>query len=463
MNKITKSLLIALSISVLAACDDDDDDVVISPPPVEPGSSYIRVIHGSADAPAVNVNVDGAEALSMVDYTEGSGFIMLDEGSYMVTVDGILADESTVQVLDLGAVDLMADMEYTVFAHGYVADDGDTTNDLTTAVIANAKSDVTEGNIRLQVLHGAPNAPTVDLHVTGATDELGDPLGTLAYGDVTDQVEVAAGTYRVRLVIAEGDSMGAVAFDAVLPDLPAGSDLFVAAAPKTGVTTSPVQLIANNGTDTLTIIDDRTESWVRVVHAAPDVPEVDILVNDTAALTNVPFTGASDYLPLPDGIYNVKVALSSDNNVVGIEGDLDVSADMSYTVYAVGTLAAEDPDIPLEFYVLMDEVRSIATQASVRLTHAHPTVGNVDIYVTGDGVIDGVDPTFADIPFKASTGYVALPPGEYNVKITPPGDKTVVIDTGSLMLMGGGVYSATAVDNAGGTPANLILQDDFVN
>ena len=48
---------------------------------------------------------------------------------------------------------------------------------------------------------------------------------------------------------------------------------------------------------------------VRVLHASPDAPSVDIYLDDAVvdALTNVPFGTISDYLPIPAGDHNVKV------------------------------------------------------------------------------------------------------------------------------------------------------------
>ncbi|WP_394176940.1 DUF4397 domain-containing protein [Thalassotalea litorea] len=460
MKRILKIILPAFLLGVISGCDNDDNGSgEITPPEPPAPQTMVRVIHGSPDAPAVNVLAGGSvvDALAGLDFAMGSPFLSLDAGTYPLTVDAILADETTTQVLDLGDVDLMADTEYTVFAHGTV-----TNMDLAPAVIANPVSAVGDGNIRVQVLHGSSIAPMVNLHVTGADDELGEPLATLSYGDVTGQVEVPAGVYRVRLVVAEGDSMGAVAFDAVLPDLPAGADLFVAATTNTGVPTSPVFLLANDGTDTLKIIDDRTQAWVRVVHAAADVPNVDILVNGNkvSALSNAPFTGVTGNVPVDPGTYMVDTVLTADNSVVGITGDLMLEADMKYTVNAVGTLDSSD-DAALEYYVQVDDARMVATEAQVRLTHAHPSVGNVDIYVTADGDISNASPVWTDVPFKADTGFVSLPPGDYVVQVTLTGTDTIAIDTGVISLMGGKIYAATAVDNPMGMPANLILMDAF--
>ena len=194
--QVRNAISVAALTLLLSACgsDNDDDSVTAPPPPPPPPveQAQLRVIHASADAPAVNILVNGAvvEGLAGVDYRVGSGFLALDEATYSVAVDGILPDTSTVQVLDLGDLALEGNTEYTVVAHGVVAADDDSSNDLAAAIISNPETELGAGNIRLQVLHAAPNAPTVDLHVTGAEDELGSALATLAYGDVTGQVEV---------------------------------------------------------------------------------------------------------------------------------------------------------------------------------------------------------------------------------------------------------------------------------
>ena len=468
--QVRNAISVAALTLLLSACgsDNDDDSVTAPPPPPPPPveQAQLRVIHASADAPAVNILVNGAvvEGLAGVDYRVGSGFLALDEATYSVAVDGILPDTSTVQVLDLGDLALEGNTEYTVVAHGVVAADDDSSNDLAAAIISNPETELGAGNIRLQVLHAAPNAPTVDLHVTGAEDELGSALATLAYGDVTGQVEVPAGVYRVRLVLPEGsDGAGAVAFDVVLPDLAAGADLFVTAVPKTGVMASPVKLLVNDGVSTSSFIDDRTTAEVRVIHTAADVPNVDIFVDDgkVDALSNAPFNGVTGYVALPEGEYTVDARLTDDNTVTGISASLSVLNNTKYTVHAVGTLAADD-DAALEYYVLEDTVRAVATETKIRLTHAHPSVGNVDIYVTADGNIADVEPAFADVPYKANTGFVVLSPGDYQIQVTATGTKTVAIDTGIITLAAGGVYSATAVNAPEQPIANLVLSDDFV-
>nr|WP_324186771.1 DUF4397 domain-containing protein [Idiomarina sp. FeN1] len=73
----------------------------------------------------------------------------------------------------------------------------------------------------------------------------------------------------------------------------------------------------------------------------------------------------------------------------------------------------------------------MATAAQVQIVHASPSAGPVDIYVTASDDISAADPVFTAVPFDsaslASTGYVALTPGDYVVTLTQQVPKTQLL------------------------------------
>src|SRR5688572_6818439 len=76
---------------------------------------------------------------------------------------------------------------------------------------------------------------------------------------------------------------------------------------------------------------------VRVVHASPDAPAVDVYVDGAKALTNVPFFTASDYLPLPAGEHRFQVTLTGNAaDQAVIDAKATVEAGKAYTVAATG-------------------------------------------------------------------------------------------------------------------------------
>jgi hypothetical protein len=66
------------------------------------------------------------------------------------------------------------------------------------------------------------------------------------------------------------------------------------------------------------------------------------------------------------------------------------------------------------------------------------------------------------VPFKADTGYLAVPADSYDVVITPAGSTSAAIGPLTVSLDAGGIYTAIARDAQGiGLPLGVILMDDF--
>lgn len=203
-------------------------------------------------------------------------------------------------------------------------------------------------------------------------------------------------------------------------------------------------------------ISPSTTALVRVVHASPDAPNVDVLVDGAAVLTNVPFKAASDYLSVPTGNRNLRIRAAGTSTVV-IDQNASVIAGGTYTILATGRVASIAP------LVLQDNLANPAAgNIKLRLVHASPTAGNVDIYVTApDASIATTAPTLANVAFRAASSYLEVPAGTYRVRITPTGTKTVAIDVNNVALAAGQIRTAVAVDApGGGAPLGAILLAD---
>ncbi|ADJ15271.1 DUF4397 domain-containing protein [Halalkalicoccus jeotgali] len=185
-------------------------------------------------------------------------------------------------------------------------------------------------------------------------------------------------------------------------------------------------------------MDDGGETAnVRVAHLSPDAPNVDVFVDDEAVLEDVPFKAVSDYLELPAGTYNVKVALAGEGaDAAVLDEDLDVPA-ADLTVAAVGEVADENQS--LELAVLEDDNSDPGEDtARVRAVHASPDAPAVDVVVaeTGDALFEGVE--FGD------AAYAEVPAGEYRLCIYPAGEREEAVLGADVEAMGGTVASAFA-------------------
>lgn len=157
-------------------------------------------------------------------------------------------------------------------------------------------------------------------------------------------------------------------------------------------------------------------SLVRVFHAAPQAPNVDVYVNDQMVFSNLAFGDFTRYVYLDEGEYNVSVYLAGQKDIPVINQMVDVPSQQIFTVAATGNLDN------LGLLVIPDKVSKSPSQnySSVRVIHLSPNAPGVDILVDGDTL-------FEDISFGEGTDYVDLNPGTYNVNVVLNTDKSVVL------------------------------------
>jgi hypothetical protein len=202
---------------------------------------------------------------------------------------------------------------------------------------------------------------------------------------------------------------------------------------------------------------DSGHAQLRVVHASPDAPNVDVLVDGKTVLTNVAYETASNYLTVSAGSRKIEVRATGTSQDV-INATVSLSRNKYYTVLAVDKVASITP------LVLTDDNTPPASgQIKLRLVHASPTAGPVDIYVEAPGAGVTGSPTLKNVPFKGFSDYLAVPAGSYEVYVTPTGvPTTVALDSGSLSLSAGQIRTAVALDApGGGTPLTAIVLKDL--
>ena len=421
MKRISMFLCLLVSIFALSGCGGSSNNT---------HSPQLRAVHLSPDAPAVDINISGNNVLEDVNYRQASGFLDLSEGATPIQV---LVANTTTAVID-ATLDLQSDTKYTVLAINTVAN-------IEPLVITDNIDAPANGKAALRVVHGAPSAPAVDVYVSGPNDDflsLSPLLEDVPFKVFSDELEVDAGDYRVRVTAANDNN---VIYDSGTISLTSGVE-YIAIASEVSNGPSPIGLTILTDLDSTPFVNaNDARARLRVVHASADAPEVNVSVDGSAVLTNVAFGVGSGYLNLVSDTYNVDVAAAASSTSV-INADLTLDPATDYTVAAVNFLANIEP------LVLVDNnTPPAAGNVKVRLIHAAPSAGSVDVYVTAPTAdILTIKPTISGFEFKDNSGYLEVPAGNYRVRITIAGTKTVAIDTGTLSLTDGQIRTAFAVD-----------------
>jgi hypothetical protein len=152
---------------------------------------------------------------------------------------------------------------------------------------------------------------------------------------------------------------------------------------------------------------------------------------------------SSDYLDVPSGNRTFRVEPVGSNTAV-IEATVPVAANADYTLLAVNDVENIEP-----LYLTDDNRAPAAGQARIRVVHGAPSVGAVDVYVTAPGAALGA-PTLTNVPFKGFSGYLAVPAGTYQVRVTPTGVPAIVAINQEITAPAGVVATAIAVEEQGG-------------
>jgi hypothetical protein len=227
---------------------------------------------------------------------------------------------------------------------------------------------------------------------------------------------------------------------------PGQSNVFLAAVRRGRVGRSSI--ISNNLR--LTVTDGSAR--VRVVHASPDAPPVDIYLNGALAIPDLAYGEATDLTPVGAGaaVAEVRPAGAPPTSAAVLTAPLILSAEVDTTVAAVGLLGSSSPAASLRLIAFDHGFGSPEwPTARVRVVHAGADAPAVDLDVGDDGSVE-----LPGVPRFAESGPegVALPGQGFPLRITDPvsgfttsfqvpafgrGDEVFVFATGLLASASG--------------------------
>jgi hypothetical protein len=205
--------------------------------------------------------------------------------------------------------------------------------------------------------------------------------------------------------------------------------------------------------------DDTTgpvgEANVRIVHIAPQVGDIDLLLDGNVIEEDIPYAFGTAYEEVGGGDRNVQVRVTGSTTAI-IEGDVALNDGSSHTLVVAGPLDE------LEVGVLEDDLDPPSGGAAkLRLIHGAPGAGAVDIYVTQPDVpLEFENPDFEGSFGDFLEDYTEVEEGDYQVRVTPAGSLTPVVDK-PLTLGSGNIKTAIVVEAAtGGAPYDVLVLED---
>jgi len=191
---------------------------------------------------------------------------------------------------------------------------------------------------------------------------------------------------------------------------------------------------------------------VRIAHASPDAPALDVLVNGLhpSAFTNVAYRAVSKYIFLHPGNFNFQFMPHGQTTPICNYNTTITEPLTPYTLTATGMLANIKPILFTD-----DKQRPRRGRSAIRFVHTSPDAPAVDVRIEGQ-----TKPLFTNIAYPSATPYQELPHGDVNVQLLQTGTPNVILEQ-DVHLIADVPTSVWAEGTVAGKNLMAVVSHDF--
>ncbi|GAA0723281.1 DUF4397 domain-containing protein [Clostridium malenominatum] len=187
-------------------------------------------------------------------------------------------------------------------------------------------------------------------------------------------------------------------------------------------------------------------SYIRIFHASPNAPAVDIYINNRLTVRNLGYRQFTQYLKITPGNYNIKVYPAGNTETPVLNLNAQIENNTILTAAAVGLL----PNLNLQ--LIKDTPMTIPEgKVMIRLAHLSPDAPAVD------GRINNSNVTFENLSFSNVSDYQSLNPGVYTLEVTPAGSDDVILIVPNINLKANRFYTIYIIGLALGSPSLQVV------
>jgi hypothetical protein len=164
-------------------------------------------------------------------------------------------------------------------------------------------------------------------------------------------------------------------------------------------------------------------AYIRLFHAAPGAPEVDIYANGRQVAKRLAYGQFTEYISLPVGTYTIEafpVGLKN-NPVLRVNIPLESNA---YTLALIGVL----PRIGI--LPIVDEFVAFSPgTANLRFANLSPNAPSLNLALRSGLKL------ITDVSYTEVSDYIPMRPGNYNLIVTPATSSTIVTDVPRVRIL----------------------------
>lgn len=404
--------------------------------------SRVRFLHAVPGAPAVDVYLDDAAVVAGLAFGDVTPHLNMSGAEHQVALRPSGAASDSPALLEV-AVPLVPSLAFTVVVQG-------TADTLEAALYEDILDPIDPGMARLTAISAIADAPPLDVLTTAG----GPLLQGVSYGAQFGTVNIGAGLQSLVMVPAGGAVESALVTIGDVPLVSGTLYTFVAlgtlegdVAPSALVLATPV-----NG--------DENSVRVRVAHASPDAPAVDVYAGETLIVPALALGEMSGHIPLPAGSTTLALrpagSPAADDPVLAADVTLD-AATPALTVAAVGELA----DATLALRIFPDNVVDIQP-GSARLAVINGVPGATVSATLAD---ESGTALVSALEFGVQGATANVPAGEFMIMVNIAGVESPVDLVVPAERYNGGMYYSVLVFGGGaaGVPFDARVAGTEVN
>jgi Domain of unknown function (DUF4397) len=325
----------------------------------------IRIVHAVADAPSIDVYIDGRKWISRLAYKDFSDFITLEakQHEFVVRPGGTKADATP---LITKQIDLAANSWANVVALGLVGGQGATALDVVSLV---GDRSATKGKGRVEFIDAIPDTALDGLN----KDQVVFP--NIAYGQALVMADLGQNIYNFTFAPTGATQPVTVTLNgyAVVADV-----IYTNVLVRTG--------------DKIEVITMTTgELFAQIIHASPDAPVLDIYLNGEKSVGSLAFKGVSGLLTLRSRVYDVALrpaGAAPDTRPI-YRRSLRLPAGQVSFLVVMGLLNGQSRDA-LRVFLTYPPPFLPTNRARLSVIHASPGGPLLDAAVEGKVVLRGV-------------------------------------------------------------------------
>ena len=404
-------------------------------------NARIRVLNAIPDATAISLTLDtNAPIVSGLAFQQVTQYIGVGGGSheFKVSVNGG-ASNVIDTTLNLAGVD------YTYVVYGPVS-----------AAVGGLFPDTgfsapSSGNFSVRFINAAAGIGPVDLYLTAAGTDLNTTSATVSnvgVGSSSAFTTVPTGTYEVRATAANTKDVvfdtGTVAF---------GNQTFTDIVALTKGSSKLVQVavlnIDSNGTGQ---VKDNLLAEFKVINASSVASPLNVAVDGNLTLSNVPYTGVSNYTTVSAGprTFTVQATATPGANLLTLVNALapatDTSLVLSGPAGALLPLVLQDNNLP-----------PAAGRARIRFVNTSADFASLDVYVNFSkqvsSLVTNSASSYIEVTADATIGT------SYEFDFNTAGTVTPVLKLPGVSIIAGHTYTVYVVGSAA-APLGVVAKDD---